>query len=45
MSGFHDKRTDGPDDKRAFARGNGLDKLGLTNHEGGGLADHSDDIQ
>ena len=37
MGAFHDKRTDGPDDKRAFARGNGLDKIGLANHDGGVL--------
>jgi len=37
MGAFHDKRTDGPDDKRAFARGNGLDKIGVTNSDGGVL--------
>jgi hypothetical protein len=37
MGGFHDKRTDGPDDKRAFARGNALDKIGVTKRDGGVL--------
>ena len=37
MSAFHDKRTEGPHDKRAFARRNGLDKIGHTNRDGGVL--------
>jgi hypothetical protein len=37
MGAFHDKRTNGPDDKRAFAHGNGLDKIGLANRDGGVL--------
>jgi hypothetical protein len=37
MGAFHDKRTGAPDDKRAFVRGNGLDKIGLANRNGGVL--------